>query len=251
MNHAKQLRSQSSPEFRSFYFNPSVAEQYDRERSKTVKQQIVRSLEKEFFTTNVSPRDSVLEIGAGTGEITAALAHCAHVTALDVSPTMLEQARRKVTATNVEFRELDMFQLDSLGGMFDAVVASRVFLHLEAPDLVRMLMLVHDRLISGGQLIFDIQRPSVFRLALAQFEKHKVANPCYTRSRLLQALDAVPGLKLEKLIAFDHWPILLPLAFVPGAKAPTRLHRLALTAEEMLENTALGASRWGIVCRRR
>lgn len=57
---------------------------------------------------DIAGRD-VLEIGCGTGKNTEWIAeHAASVTAMDLSPEMLERARSRVTSTNVHFVEHDI-----------------------------------------------------------------------------------------------------------------------------------------------
>ena len=62
------------------------------------------------------PRGGVcVELGCGFGRMTDALAErFDRVLALDVSPAMLDQARKAVQASNVEFRLVSGAQLDSL-----------------------------------------------------------------------------------------------------------------------------------------
>jgi SAM-dependent methyltransferase len=56
------------------------------------------------------PAGQVLELACGTGLWTGRLAeHATHVTAMDASPEALDIARAKVPATNVDFREADLF----------------------------------------------------------------------------------------------------------------------------------------------
>lgn len=58
----------------------------------------------------IGPVGRVLELAAGTGNWTQELLKIAqHVTAIDISPEMLEINRRKVKAPNVDFRVADLF----------------------------------------------------------------------------------------------------------------------------------------------
>src|SRR5205085_2653776 len=78
------------------------------------------------------PRGGVcVELGCGFGRMTDALAErFDRVLALDVSPAMLDQARKAVQASNVEFRLVSGAQLDSLDdGIADAVVCYLVLQH--------------------------------------------------------------------------------------------------------------------------
>lgn len=75
----------------------------------------------------------ILEIACGTGWWTAELARAAsHVLAVDASPEALELNRRRVQATNVRYRHVDVFEYPSLGA-FDAVFFSFWLTHVP-PD---------------------------------------------------------------------------------------------------------------------
>ena len=66
----------------------------------------------------------MLELGCGTGQVTAELAACgAKVVAVDRSSTMLDRARRR--APTAEFLKGDVIDRDTEGG-FDAVVLAFV-----------------------------------------------------------------------------------------------------------------------------
>ena len=74
----------------------------------------------------------VLELGAGTGKNTAWLAaQAAHVTALDLSPAMLELARARVQSGSVDFIEHDITAPWPVeAGAFDVVLANLVLEHI-------------------------------------------------------------------------------------------------------------------------
>jgi phosphatidylethanolamine/phosphatidyl-N-methylethanolamine N-methyltransferase len=99
--------------------------------------------------------DRVLEVAAGTGLVTAALAREAKdVIATDYSAAMieaLEQRVRTAGVTNVRCEQADLYALRFEPEAFDAVVAANV-LHL-VPDLAGALAALRRVLKPGGRLV--------------------------------------------------------------------------------------------------
>jgi phosphatidylethanolamine/phosphatidyl-N-methylethanolamine N-methyltransferase len=97
----------------------------------------------------------VLEVAAGTGLVTLALASNARqVVATDYAPGMvarLEQRIRDARISNVHCERADIYALRSDLGPFDAVVAANV-LHL-VPDLPGALDALRRQVKPGGRLV--------------------------------------------------------------------------------------------------
>jgi ubiquinone/menaquinone biosynthesis C-methylase UbiE len=95
---------------------------------------------------------SVLEIACGTGYWTEAAARTARrIVAIDTSEAMLDIAGRKpVSAERVEFRRGDAYALESVPGVFDAVLASFWLSHVPRTRMDEFLGRLHRRLGSGG-----------------------------------------------------------------------------------------------------
>lgn len=88
-----------------------------------------------FFLENIDPKDKVLDVGCGTGEVASDLAAKADlVVGVDIKKGHIEAARAKYRQPNLKFFESDASTLD-LGALgvdrFDAVVLSNVLEHLE------------------------------------------------------------------------------------------------------------------------
>ena len=85
-----------------------------------------------------------VEVGCGPGRMTGALAErFDRVLAVDVSPAMLDLARRNVTTPNVEFRLVSGERLDSLeDDVADVVVCYLVLQHL--PSRSRVLAYLEE-----------------------------------------------------------------------------------------------------------
>jgi SAM-dependent methyltransferase len=111
----------------------------------------------------------VLELGAGTGRITLALAEDGFdVHALDVSRSMLDRLREKLALRDAAVRsrlhlhEGDMRSFD-LGAQFRLVIVPyRAFLHnLTESDQRACLARVRQHLEPGGTLAFNVFHPSL------------------------------------------------------------------------------------------
>lgn len=95
----------------------------------------------------------VLELGVGTGKNMPYYRPGMHVTAIDLSPRMLEHARRRAAdiAADVELRDGDIQQLPFADASFDTVSATFVF--CSVPDPVLGLREARRVLVPGGQLL--------------------------------------------------------------------------------------------------
>lgn len=106
------------------------------------------------------PGDRVLEIGCGTGTVTALLLNRgAHVTALDQAPAMLEQAATRVephrgNAPSVCWLERTASEIDGLPpASFDAVVLSLCLSDMSPSERAFVLRESALRLAPGGRLV--------------------------------------------------------------------------------------------------
>ena len=80
----------------------------------------------------------VLELGCGTGKNTAWLAPSAqHITAVDFSEEMLNRAKEKYAASNLDFLQADITrQWPFDDGSFDLVTCNLILEHIEDLDFV-------------------------------------------------------------------------------------------------------------------
>lgn len=101
--------------------------------------------------SRLTPNDTVLELGCGTGGTAIRLAPCvARFIATDFSPQMIRIAKAKPAPDNLEFCVADA-EASFSSGPFDAICAFNV-LHL-MDDPVRLLADIHSHLKPGGLLI--------------------------------------------------------------------------------------------------
>jgi len=112
----------------------------------------------------------VLDLGCGTGRHSLWLAASgAHVTAIDVSNGMLEEARRKPGAEAIQFSIHDLHNpLPFSDNQFDRVVSGLVLEHLR--DLTPFFAEAHRVLKPGGRAVISAMHPAMFlRGAQARF----------------------------------------------------------------------------------
>lgn len=97
--------------------------------------------------------DSVLEVGVGTGKSFENYPRDRQITAVDISPKMLEQAKRRADKLGVDVRlvEGDAQALPFEDNSFDSVVTTCVF--CSVPDPVQGLREIHRVLKPGGKLL--------------------------------------------------------------------------------------------------
>jgi ubiquinone/menaquinone biosynthesis C-methylase UbiE len=135
--------------------------------------------------------DRALEVGVGTGKNLPYYPRDVKVTAVDLSPRMLERARRRasVLGLEVELREMDVQDLAFPDHVFDTVFATFVFCSVPDPVLGlrelrrvckpdgRLLLLEHMR--PGNPilgLLFDLLNPMVVRMMGANINRRTMEN---------------------------------------------------------------------------
>jgi demethylmenaquinone methyltransferase/2-methoxy-6-polyprenyl-1,4-benzoquinol methylase len=111
------------------------------------------------------PGARVLEIGCGTGAVTARLVERgAEVTALDQNPEMMDRARERLEGAqgSITWLERTASEIDALDpGAFDAVVISLALSEMSAAERRYVLREAARRLVRGGVLaVVDEVRPA-------------------------------------------------------------------------------------------
>jgi SAM-dependent methyltransferase len=100
----------------------------------------------------------VLEVAAGTGVVTRALAQClppgADIVATDLNQAMLDQAVATGTSRPVQWRQADAMHLPFPDGAFDVVVCQ--FGAMFFPDRAHAYAEARRVLAPGGQFVFNV-----------------------------------------------------------------------------------------------
>lgn len=106
----------------------------------------------EMLTAHLKPTDKVLEIGCGTGYFTKEIVKTgAFVTAIDISPELLDIAKLEIKESNVIFVLDNAYDLSFDANSFDSIVGSSVLHHLEIEKAVSEMFRV---LKPGGSFYF-------------------------------------------------------------------------------------------------
>jgi demethylmenaquinone methyltransferase/2-methoxy-6-polyprenyl-1,4-benzoquinol methylase len=128
------------------------------------------------------PGDRVLEIGCGTGSVTALmLARGAHVTALDQSPEMLERARARLEGkpqASLQWLEQTASEIDRLPeASFEAVVLCLCLSDMSCSERAFVLREAARRLAQGGRLVAadEVQAPRGWRRVVQRVSRIPVA----------------------------------------------------------------------------
>jgi SAM-dependent methyltransferase len=105
-----------------------------------------------MLTSDLRRGMEVLELGCGTAYFTQELTETgAAITAIDISPELLEAARARCPAQNVKFEVQNAYELSYADASFDSVVGSSVLHHLE---LGKAISEIYRVLKPGGTICF-------------------------------------------------------------------------------------------------
>lgn len=133
----------------------------------------------------------ILEVGVGTGKNIPFYPKDKNITAIDISPKMLEKAIKKAKSLGVtaRFLEMDVQKLEFEDNAFDTIITTCVFCSVPDPILGfnemrrvirpdgRLLMMEHMR--PGNPmlgLIFDLLNPIVVRIMGANINRETMKN---------------------------------------------------------------------------
>lgn len=140
--------------------------------------------------------DRVVDVGAGTGLLTLALAdRVAEVWAIDISPAMCEYLRTKAASAghgNVRTAVASAASLPLVDQSADLVVSNYCLHHLDDEGKLRALREMHRVLVPGGRLVFA---DMMFRPSLAETRDRRVVS---SKVRALLGKGPSGALRLAK-----------------------------------------------------
>jgi len=179
---------------------------------------------------------ATLEVGCGVGVFTEMLAARArNLTAIDISPDLVERARQRVRREHVRFDVMNVEQTTFLPETFDAVVGSSILHHLDVGAALAEFWRI---LRPGGRLAFsepNMVNPLVFLLKNVGFLKrwygdlpHETAFVRWSIAREV----ASRGFGRVRVVPYDFLVPVTPRVLVPlAARAAVLLERTPLLRE--------------------
>jgi len=191
------------------------------------------------------PDDTVLDVACGPGLLACAFAHVArHVTGIDLTPRMLEQARalqRSQGLENVSWHEGDVRRLPFADASFSIVSTRFTFHHFEDPLAVLREMRRVCR--PGGTVIVADTAPGA-PTADAFNAMERLRDPSHVRAlppEELVALFPAAGL-LNPKVSFDLLPYELDSFLARSFPPEGNAERIRQLFAESLETNRLGVS---------
>lgn len=184
-SHGSRILDQFTRQAVPFSQSPSVSNQKALEL-------IVRSSE-------AGPADTVLDVGCGPGLLACAFAReVRHVTGIDLTPAMLDQARKTAQEqqlTNVSWQQGDVMQLPYPSAHFSIVSSRFVFHHLEQPSIVLKEMVRVCK--PGGRIVVADMAPAPEKADALNAEE-RLRDPSH--------VGALPEEELRELFANANLP---------------------------------------------
>jgi SAM-dependent methyltransferase len=169
MRHHEEIVDQFTRQAAGFAASPTA-------RSEDILERIVRM-------ARPQPADTALDVASGPGLLVCALARMArHATGIDLTPAMLEQARRSQGAQGVEnvtWVQGDVSALPWRGASFDIVTCRFAFHHF--PDPLAVLREMRRVCRAGGRIVVADSAPAVDKAA-AFNAMEKMRDPSHARA---------------------------------------------------------------------
>ena len=175
-SHGSRILDQFTRQAVPFSQSPSVSNQ--------------KALELIVSSAQAGPEDTVLDVGCGPGLLACAFARVVrHATGIDLTPAMLEQARKAAEEqrlTNVSWQEGDVTQLPYPSAHYSIVSSRFVFHHLEQPLIVLKEMVRVCK--PGGRVVVADMAPAPEKADALNAEE-RLRDPSHMRALPEQELS--------------------------------------------------------------
>ena len=150
-------------------------------------------------TAGIGPEDMVLDVACGPGLITCAVARIArHVTGIDITPAMIEEARKRQQAmelTNLDWHIGDVTPLPFAASSFSAVITRYSFHHFLEPQAVLTEMVRVCQ--PGGKVAVVDMFTSTPEQAEAYDRMERLRDPSHARAVACRLDRDVPRCRAE------------------------------------------------------
>ncbi len=181
----------------------------------------------EMLKENLEPGTKVLELGCGTGYFTRELVDTgAEITAIDISPDLLEVARSEIQAGNVEFIVDNAYEISFEDETFDHVIGSSVLHHLE---INQALAEIYRVLKPGGRIAFtepNMMNPQIALQKNIPVLKRKMGDSpdetAFFRGQMIKLLRA-SGFSSIRVVPFDFLHPAVPPVLIRTVSGAGRL----------------------------
>lgn len=180
-------------------------------------------LEREFKFL-VAPGSSILEIGCATGSLLASLKPSLGV-GIDVSPRMIEEARKLHPEPGLEFHAVSAERYDARGRRFDCIILSDVlpFLYDISDVFERLKPLCHPRTRIVISIYSNLWRPAIKAAELAGLKSPQPILNWVTREDVenlfqlngYEVISACQAILLPFAIPLLGWPLNRILSWTP------------------------------------
>ena len=209
----------------------SVADYYDNLLPQLKKDTDRLGIVKVKLGSIVKRGENILDIGCGTGFTSKFMAQLgAKVTAVDISPKLIEYAKKNSMHKNVEYYEGDIteidFTRDYIGNpkQFDGIVLVDVFEHVPRTDIDKLIANI-DRHSTDHTWLFLNIPDERFQIAARQYipEKLQIIDEDYSIGWLIEKFKAISYEVLEINIY--------------GIEAPCQYNTFLFQRKDVLANT--------------
>lgn len=177
----------------------------------------------EMLTSHITPNMQVLELGCGTGYFSREITGTgAQITAIDISPDLLNIARSEVQSEHIIFKEENAYNLTFSSASFHTVVGSSVLHHL---DIEKAIAEIFRVLKPGGSMVFtepNMMNPQIALQKNIPWLKRKLGDSpdetAFFRWPLLKQMSRA-GFSNIQIIPFDFLHPAIPPRMIQSVSA--------------------------------
>lgn len=131
-----------------------IAGRYEQEIITPFQKGVVNPLFDEILALSNKEKQTVADLGCGTGPLLPFLSeHFKQVTAIDFSPRMIENAKKRAPAKNISFCRSSLTDLSRFYDQFDVAVAVNSILFPSSRSVDTILSEIHRTLTPEGTLM--------------------------------------------------------------------------------------------------